>query len=142
MYFKISDGFILIVDPTRIESVLLVEKQIERILRVSSHFNVYLIVNVNFTDCNFEKLKEIKLKFAETDKLIKIILDKYDIKIHYINLDNLKIFKKHIRKFLSLSYIKKGLSKITSNLKRNKKSTTLKTDRKSMFSMMKNEDEY
>jgi hypothetical protein len=52
---------------------------------------------------------QYKKKFDETDKIVRFMADKHDIKVQYINIDNLKYFKNQIRKFLSLTYIKKDM---------------------------------
>lgn len=137
VYFKICDGFFLIVDPTRIETVYFIEKQIERILKVSSNSNFYLIANVTFSNFDFEKMKEIKKRFIESDLRIKQIVEKYEIKLEYINIDNLNFSRNALKKFLSLSYIKKG---VNLKIKKEKKSFTYnKYDRKSL-NLFKEED--
>jgi hypothetical protein len=97
------------VDPTKIESILFIEKQIQNIIKFSSCHNFFFVANIKFLNYDFEKIKDFQKKFQECDKHIKSLVEKYDIKLHYINLDNLTIFKNQIRKFISLSFIKKGM---------------------------------
>jgi hypothetical protein len=133
VYFKICDGFILIADPTKTETVLFIEKQIERILKVSSNSNFYLIANITFSNLNFEKMREIKKKFIETDLLIKQIVDKYEIKLQYINLEDLSFHRNALKKFLTLTYVKKGMPGIKFNSRKERKTVHInKNDRRSM----------
>ncbi len=71
--------------------------------------NFFLIANVKFLNYDFERLKDFQKKFQECDRYIKALVEKYDLKLHYINLDQLILFKNQIRKFISLSFIKKGM---------------------------------
>lgn len=122
VYYKICDGFFLIIDPTRPESVLFIEKQIQSIIKYTSNLNFFLIANLKFDFLDYDK--DFHKKFGETDKHIKLLVKKYDIKIHYINLDSLILFKNQIRKFLCISYIKKDMHNINSNPQKSSKNST------------------
>jgi hypothetical protein len=140
----LCDGFFLIIDPTKIESIFFIEKQIQSIIKYSSCLNFFLIANVRFLNLEFNKIKENRKKFAESDVYIKELVKKYDLKIHYINIENLKSFKNQIRKFLSISFIKKGMYNIKLNGSFHKKKTNSvtksKNDRKSVNCVRYNEE--
>lgn len=109
------------------------EKQIERILKVNSNSNFYLIANITFSNLNFEKMKEIKKKFIETDICIKQIVEKYEIKLQYINLDDIGFHRNALKKFLTLSYVKKGMPGFKMNNRKERKTIHInKNDRRSM----------
>jgi hypothetical protein len=73
----------------------------------------------------------------ETDLRIKQIVEKYEIKVEFINIDNLNFSLNGLKKFLSLSFIKKG---VKMKMKKEKKYYTFnKYDRKSL-NLYKEED--
>jgi hypothetical protein len=135
VYYKICDGFVLIIDPLRIESIQFIENQIEKIIKNSSNLNFFLIANIKFSKTDDpERIKFIQRKFVETDYHIKRLTEKHDIKVNYIDISNIKIFKNSINKFISLTYIKKGLYYQQPPLKNKKlkKGFTLGNNRRSM----------
>jgi len=91
----------------------------ERIIKTSPNTNFFLIANLKFLNYDFDRVREFKRKFAECDRAIKNLVENFDLKIYYINLLNLKDFKNPIRKFFSLTFIKKGVynNKITNKKK-------------------------
>ena len=106
---------------------------------------MFLIANIKFLNFDFEKLKEFQKKFAETDAYIKELIIKYDLKIHYINIDTLKIFKNQIRKFISLAFIKKGVYDVKSNNQLLNKRKTISKDssdknRRSLNNLIQKDD--
>lgn len=146
VYYKICDGFFLIFDPLKAESINFIDKQLQSIIKFSSNPNFFLIANMKFLDSDFDKLKEHHKKFVETDSLIKQLLKKYDLKIYYINIDSLKLFKHNIKKFLSLTFIKKGMYNLKLNNASNqkRKNNTLvksKNDRRSLNYILYSEEE-
>jgi hypothetical protein len=127
------------VDPTKIESILFIEKQIQNIIKFSSCHNFFFVANIKFLNYDFEKIKDFQKKFQECDKHIKSLVEKYDIKLHYINLDNLTIFKNQIRKFISLSFIKKGMYDL--KLGPTKRKTIFKEKNRRSVDILKVEEE-
>ncbi len=147
VYFKICDGFFLIFDPTKIESVNFIKKHLDNIIEHSLNQNIFLIANINFLNKDFNKLQEYQNKFWETDVYVKELVNWYDLKVHYINIDELQTFKNQIKKFVCISYIKKGVSgvkissgssssiydkkKIRDNYERDRFTKKIRNDRKS-----------
>lgn len=94
---------------------------------------------MTFLHLDSNMMKEYKKKFDESDRYVKQISNRYDIKVHYINIDNLKFFKNQIRKFLSLTYIKKDMYFDKPKLN-SKRKTIGKTNRNSMNCIKLTED--
>lgn len=115
VYINMCNGIFLIIDPTKPESIFFIEAQIQKIIKFSSSQNFFLIANINFLNNDFDKLREFQKKFAETDSYIRELVKKYDTKVHYINIEELKRFRCQIIKFLSLSFIKKGFYDLKGN---------------------------
>lgn len=127
------------IDPTKKESIQFIDKQIQNIIKFSSCHNFFFVANIKFLNYEFEKIKEYQKKFKECDEHIKSLVEKYDIKVHYINLDNLRIFRNQIRKFISLSFIKKGMYDL--KIGPAKRRTTLKEKIRRSVDIVKTEDE-
>lgn len=97
-------------DPLKKESIDFIKKHIQNILKYSNN-NIFIIANIKFSNNDpIEKIWEAQKNFAENDKFIKELVEKLEHKVYYININKLENFKNSIKKFLSLTYIKKGIT--------------------------------
>jgi hypothetical protein len=120
-YIKLCDGYVLIFDPLIKESIQFIEHKLELLARHTSVLNVLLVANIKFTDhSDVYRLKEVSKNFQANDRLVKSICEKYDLRVNYIDVMNLKSFKKTIIKFLSFVYVRKSKPK-----KKQRNTTTL-----------------
>jgi hypothetical protein len=120
-YIKLCDGYVLIFDPLIKESIMYIEDKLDFLTKHADVLNVLLIANVKFANHNdVNKLKQVSKDFHENDGYIKIVCEKYDVKVNYIDIMNLKSFMKVIIKFLSFVYVRKSKPK-----RRQRNTTTL-----------------
>jgi hypothetical protein len=103
------------------DSIKFIEKQLVNIIKHSMSPNIFIISNIKFSHLEPDKIKAAQKLFSENDKWVKNLSERYDIKIYYIDLQYLKVFKNAISKFISLSFIKKGIYNNGSKSARNKK---------------------
>jgi hypothetical protein len=112
-YYKISNGFMLVADYERAETLSFIEKHIETIFNISNfHNNIILIINKKESSHSVNPLVENKLKN---------ILEKFNISCLATDLS--KIIKKdnQIRNFIHKVLIRKiGERKISSSKKKQK----------------------
>lgn len=91
-YLKICDGFIIICDAEKEESIKFVEKQIENIINFSSNYSNFMIL-VN-------KRKKYKLKKRIKDQL-KCLSERLDVQVSIVNLNDEKVYLFKIYEFIS-----------------------------------------
>ncbi len=116
-YYKICNGFIMVCDISIFDSIKFLEKQIEKIIKISSSYNnIHLYVNMK----EDSKVEE----FYHNLNYINTFAEKYFIKPNFVNLseyDNKK--DKLFESFITNSLIKKNITNIKLN---NQKQTTPK----------------
>src|SRR5258708_7247085 len=112
VYYKLCHGFILICDKSNIESIVFVEKQIEKIFASSGEKEILIICqDSDFVD-------------EEVNKYLGLIETHYHIKAKIVNINDISLTYPTIEKFLQLTYIKKNKT-----LKK-KKATVQPTEKK------------
>lgn len=104
-YFKISNGFILIADYDRAESINFLEKQIENIINYSNyHNNILLILN--------RKKNSNKKGIPSVEEKLRSIYDKYNISGVVLDLSKLNRKESSIKNFIQKILHKKLGEKI------------------------------
>jgi len=70
------------------DSILLIEKQIEQILKLNHHKKIFLIANLQFNNqvLSDSDLKSVQKNFATCDNYLREeIVNRFDIEINYID---------------------------------------------------------
>ena len=110
VYYKISDGMILIVDSQSPNSAYYIKDLLEKMKYEFHQNNFYtlLFLSISKKENNNLKDNKVKLNSIETESIIQNIENEYNYKFKNICLDDDDKFYNVINKFFSISYLKKG----------------------------------
>ena len=110
VYYKISDGMILIVDSQSPNSAYYIKDLLEKMKYEFHQNNSYtlLFLSISKKENNNLKDNKVKLNSIETESIIHNIENEYNYKFKNICLDDDDKFYNVINKFFSISYLKKG----------------------------------
>ncbi len=109
-YYSICSGIILVCDAIELESILFIEKQIEKILSLKcENKKILIIANIRFLTQNLpdKELKISQMKFTKCDEHLRDLARNFDIDITYADLLYFTEENKNLRKFLSSQMKKK-----------------------------------
>ncbi len=99
-YFKISNGFVLIADYDRVETINFLEKQIENIINYSNyHNNILLILN--------KKKNPNNIGISSVDEKLRNLHDKYNINEIVIDLNKFNKKESSTKNFIQNVLLKK-----------------------------------
>ena len=110
VYYKISDGMILIVDSQSPNSAYYIKDLLEKMKYEFHQNNSYTLLFLSISKKENKNLKDnkVKLNSIETESIIHNIENEYNYKFKNICLDDDDKFYNVINKFFSISYLKKG----------------------------------
>ena len=110
VYYKISDGMILIVDSQSPNSAYYIKDLLEKMKYEFHQNNFYnlLFLSISKKENNNLKDNKGKLNSIETESIIHNIENEYNYKFKNICLDDDDKFYNVMNKFFSISYLKKG----------------------------------
>ena len=110
VYYKISDGMILIVDSQSPNSAYYIKDLLEKMKYEFHQNNSYTLLFLSISKKENKNLKDnkVKLNSIETESIIQNIENEYNYKFKNICLDDDDKFYNVINKFFSISYLKKG----------------------------------
>ncbi len=119
VYYKISDGMILIVDSQSPNSAYYIKDLLEKMKYEFHQNNFYnlLFLSISKKENNNLKDNKVKLNSIETESIIHNIENEYNYKFKNICLDDDDKFYNVMNKFFSISYLKKGRRKINKKIK-------------------------
>ena len=112
VYFKISDGMIMIIDSQNPLSAKYIYDLIQK-MKYKIFDNKYnlLILCISKNIENFDE--NARKNFDETNMIVSQIENEFEYKVINIDLDNRDFFIDVVNRFLSLSYLKKDRKKNT-----------------------------
>ena len=117
VYFKICDGMISIIDFEKVKSAefildLYEKKKYEIDINYKNNIILCIKNNINKIENNKNNL---------IVKILKKIEDNFDVKINYINFDNISHFHNVLNKYFSITYLKKDIFNTKRKKKKNKR---------------------
>ena len=110
VYYKISDGMIMIIDNENINSAIYINELLEK---MKYEFDQNVMYNLLFLLIikNNDNLNNNNIQLLEIKNIISNIENEYNYHFKYIDLEDNEKFNNIINKFFSISYLKKGWNK-------------------------------
>ena len=106
VYYKISDGMIMIIDTQTPLSATYIYDLIEK-MKYKIFDNKYSLLILSITKTNDLLNENARKNFDETNIIISKIENEFEYKVNNVEFDNKDIFFDIVNRFLSLAYLKK-----------------------------------
>ena len=106
VYYKISDGMIMIIDSQNPLSATYIYDLIEK-MKYKIFDNKYSLLILSITKTNDLLNENARKNFDETNIIISKIENEFEYKVNNVEFDNKDYFFDVINRFLSLAYLKK-----------------------------------
>ena len=106
VYYKISDGMIMIIDSQNPLSATYIYDLIEK-MKYKIFDNKYSLLILSITKTNDLLNENARKNFDETNIIISKIENEFEYKVINVEFDNKDYFFDVINRFLSLAYLKK-----------------------------------
>ena len=110
VYYKISDGMIMIIDNENINSAIYINELLEKMkyeFDQNDKYNLLFLLIIK----NNDNLNNNNIQLSEIKNIISKIENEYNYHFKYIDLEDNEKFNNIINKFFSISYLKKGWNK-------------------------------
>ena len=120
VYYKISDGMIMIIDNENVNSASYISELIEKMKYEFAQNEKYNLLFLSIIKNN-DNLKNNNKQSFEMKNIISKIENEYNYHFKYIDLKDNEKFNNIINKFFSISYLKKGWNKKLNKGKGNNK---------------------
>ena len=120
VYYKISDGMIMIIDNENINSAIYINELLEKMKYEFDQNEKYNLLFLSIIKNN-DNLNNNNIQLLEIKNIITNIENEYNYHFKYIDLEDNEKFNNIINKFFSISYLKKGWNKKLNKGKGNNK---------------------
>ena len=110
VYYKISDGMIMIIDNENINSAIYINELLEKMKYEFDQNDMYNLLFLLIIKNN-DNLNNNNIQLLEIKNIITNIENEYNYHFKYIDLEDNEKFNNIINKFFSISYLKKGWNK-------------------------------